>query len=155
MKKNGIYLHDRWVPFSEICTNIPAIYAQGDVNHSQGPSDSDWQVKPCLHLPLSRSTAGHLPGPSCPWGISRRHQRRVKEKGPSAQCTGLQGEDRSEIILPSYCHHTCRHLAVLLVCLTPTFPQPGPARKPGGIALLHFSVFTVLHKDYKIPFGKT
>lgn len=33
MKK--MYLHERWIPFSEICTNILAIYAQGDVNSRQ------------------------------------------------------------------------------------------------------------------------
>lgn len=145
------------MPFSEICTNIIALYAQGDVNGKQGSSDSVWHIKPCLHWPLNglATGAGCLLGPSCPRSILRRHQRRVKEKGPSAQCTGLWGEDRSGGILPSYCHHTCRHLARLLVCLAPTFPQPGPARKPGRRALLHFSVFPVLHKEYKILFGKT
>lgn len=154
MKKNGIYLHKRWIPFSEICTNIFAIYPQGDINSRQSPSDGDQQVKPCMKWPLNRPTtaAGQLPGPLCPQGISRRSQRRVKEKGPSARCTGPWGEDRSGSILPLYCHHTCRHLALLLVCLAPTFHQPGHARKPGGRALLH--VFTALCEEYKIPFGK-
>lgn len=155
MKKNGIYLHERWISFSEICTNMLVIYAQGDGNSEQGPSDNDCHDKPGLQqLP-----SGLTPLPPRPFTppshFKEAPERRVDEKGPPAQYTGLWGEDRSRSFLPSYCRHTCRHLVLLLVCLAPTFPQHGHARKPGGRTLMHFSVFTVLHKEYKIPFGKT
>lgn len=78
MKKCGIYLQERWIPFSEICTNI-AIYAQGDVLSRQSPSGrSDVVCEPT-------TAADCLPSPSCLPGILRRHQRRVKGLLCSAQ----------------------------------------------------------------------
>jgi len=98
-KKKGIYLHKRWIPFSETCTNILAIYGQEDVNSRRGPSDRDLvcsghSVSPPPLLAASQALRA-------PESFSRRHQRRVKKKGPSAQCTGPWGEDRSRSILPS------------------------------------------------------
>lgn len=78
------------------------------------------------------TAAGCLPGSSCHPGISRRHQRRVKGLLHSAQGWEVK---HLPTLLPSHTE------SLLLVCLAPTSPQPG-------------TVFTVLQKECKIPFGK-
>lgn len=126
------------VPFQRF-----AIHSQGNINSRQGSSDSDWQVKPCLQgwlnvLSLLLATSQALQAPEAFWRGTREESRAFLL---SAQDWG---EDRSGSVLPPYCHHTSRHLALLLVCLTPTFLQPGPARKPGesSAAFLCIYIFT-------------
>lgn len=83
------------------------------------------------------TAAGCLPHPSRLPGISRRHQRRVK--GLLLCAKGWEVKHPSTL-LPS---HTEAHISAAGV----------PSPYLSSLAL-HFYVFTVLQKEYKIPFGK-
>lgn len=112
MKKCGIYLQERWIPFSEICTNV-AICAQGDVLSRQSPSGrSDLVCEPT-------TAADCLPSPFMP----PRHFKEAPEKGqgPSVQCTGL-GVKHPPTLLPSHTEAQISAAGVPSPYLSPAWP---------------------------------
>lgn len=106
MKKCGIYLQERWIPFSEICTNMAIHLSFADRAFQTVTGRSDLVCGPT-------TAAGCLPG------ISRRRQRRVKGLLLCAQ--GWEAK-HSPTLLPS---HTEAHISAAGVpnpYLSPAWP---------------------------------
>lgn len=66
------------VPFQRL-----AIHSQGNIYSRQGPSDSDWQVKPCLQGRLNGHCCWPPPRPFKPL----RHFEEAPEKGQGLFCS--------------------------------------------------------------------